>query len=1734
MKKIYLQSITGFITFAKDGIRSFKLFLIALTLSCFCSSTQAQVVITPANDTLVCSRTAVTGTAPVCTNLGSMIITETLNGDFALGADQIILNTPANWQFCVGAPVVMTASGGGDISGPITFSYTGSTSLTINFSTSGGALPDQITITGLQVQPTLTTAAPGNIFCSGLTGVIGIAPGVIGTSFGRLACIPLPITGTTSICVGDCKIWTSSPGVTWTTANAGIASVNSSGTVCGVSAGSTTITATLSGCIVTQNVSVIAGPAPITGAHTMCAWFDTMTVRDATLGGLFSAWGLTVANVGPGTGFVHSQAPGVDTIFYTSPSGCVAKVIVTVNPLPGPFGVAPFQVCVGSSRVFHCPPGPNSFTVVPITGAASVTSLGGDSVNFTGSGVGTVKVVATSTITGCKTDTTFTINPIPAPVTGTLEICELQSTTLIDSPAGGTWTISGGAATIASTSIIGTRTFCTIAGNAPAPYTTVVTYTLPTGCATIATLTVDALPAPISGLHALCVGDSITLTDASPGGTWVSTNTSVAVIGSSSGVLTGVGTGGIDTIIYTINPGGCTAMFIVTVNPLPSPIFGTDHVCVGSSAPESASPSGGVWSATPSTIGIIDVVGTITGVSPGVVTICYTLGTGCATCKDVTVDPLPAPIVGPDTLCVTNTIHLTDATPGGFWTSLDTTYLTIDSLGNATGMAATSTGVTVLYTVGNCSVSMIVTVNPYPYPIHGPVGVCMSDTIYLTDSLPGGIWVSNNPSVASIDSFSGMVIGLSAGSVIISYFSNHGCGVAYPLDVYTKAPITGPDNVCVGQTITLCDTAAGGGWTHTNPSVDALTTLTGCVDVLGIGPGPAIDTIVYTMGTGCRSTKVITINPISPIFGVSSSVCVGFTDSVWDATPGGTWISSDTTKATISSTGFITTLDTGVVVITYLMPTGCQATFVLFINPNPGPINVGPGRLCAGDSLLLSNVDTPGVWIAVPPAVATIGASTGLLHGVSGGVAIVSYFLSTGCYAVAQVTVDPIGPITGPNQVCVNDSIILVDTFGASLGTFTSSNNSIATVHATTGKVHGISAGVDTIYYTLPTGCSAYYVITVNPLPGFIAGPDSVCQLDSITLTNVVPGGVWTSSNGAVATIGSTSGVLYGNTPGVVTITYMLATGCYMTKLVTVNLTPGPIAGITHVCLGRQITLTDPTPGGIWTSSNPGIPITSGGVVSGDSLDTTIITYTLPIGGCTAKTIVTVNPIPTISIIEAPLAIKCKYATQTLTATGAGAGGIYRWSPATGLTSTVGALVICSATVTTTYTVTGTTIWGCDTSTTITVVVDDSLDHLMIVGKDNICEGECDTLMASGRAHTFFNWHPASGLSCTICDTVSACPTRTTQYWAVAIDDIGCKDSVSFTVNVRPLPLLHVNPSPTIVCRGRPLQLKVGSNTTDSTTDVYSWAPNLFISCDTCDNPILIDTANIVYRVIGTSEYGCFDSLNIKVSVLDTNRNTISNDTDICYGTSAMLVATSHSVFSNLDIPTFKWFPVWGLSSPDSAATFANPSSTVTYSVAIHENACWDDTLSVTVRVQPYPSVFVTANATTNIVAGTPVQLTASATNTPIQLYLWTPGGTLTCDSCFNPVATPTVNTTYTVTVTSIYGCISTDTISLSLYCDNSQVFIPNTFTPNGDGANDLFYVSGKGIKVITLMQVFNRWGQMVFEAHNIPPNAPGAGWDGTFKGLVLAPDVYVYIVKAQCDLGTTTYSYTGDVSIVK
>jgi gliding motility-associated-like protein len=107
------------------------------------------------------------------------------------------------------------------------------------------------------------------------------------------------------------------------------------------------------------------------------------------------------------------------------------------------------------------------------------------------------------------------------------------------------------------------------------------------------------------------------------------------------------------------------------------------------------------------------------------------------------------------------------------------------------------------------------------------------------------------------------------------------------------------------------------------------------------------------------------------------------------------------------------------------------------------------------------------------------------------------------------------------------------------------------------------------------------------------------------------------------------------------------------------------------------------------------------------------------------------------------------------------------------------------------------------------------------------------------------------------------------------------------------------------------------------------------------------------------------------------------------------------------------------------------------------------------------------------------------------------------------------------------------DSVRVQVLCDGSQLSIPNTFTPNGDGLNDYFFPNGQGIDRINSFRVYSRWGELLFERNNVAVNDQYAGWNGTFNGRKLNPDVYVYIMEATCDTGEPI-KFKGDVTLLR
>jgi gliding motility-associated-like protein len=139
----------------------------------------------------------------------------------------------------------------------------------------------------------------------------------------------------------------------------------------------------------------------------------------------------------------------------------------------------------------------------------------------------------------------------------------------------------------------------------------------------------------------------------------------------------------------------------------------------------------------------------------------------------------------------------------------------------------------------------------------------------------------------------------------------------------------------------------------------------------------------------------------------------------------------------------------------------------------------------------------------------------------------------------------------------------------------------------------------------------------------------------------------------------------------------------------------------------------------------------------------------------------------------------------------------------------------------------------------------------------------------------------------------------------------------------------------------------------------------------------------------------------------------------------------------------------------------------------------------------------------------------------------------LSCNRCPIPLANPQFTTKYTVTVTDRYGCTSKGDVTVKVVCNGENFFVPNTFSPNNDGSNDIFYPRGSGLDRAKTLRIFNRWGEVVFEKYDMPINVASSGWDGTWKGKKADAGVYVYQLEIYCKNGELI-SYNGNITLIR
>jgi gliding motility-associated-like protein len=347
----------------------------------------------------------------------------------------------------------------------------------------------------------------------------------------------------------------------------------------------------------------------------------------------------------------------------------------------------------------------------------------------------------------------------------------------------------------------------------------------------------------------------------------------------------------------------------------------------------------------------------------------------------------------------------------------------------------------------------------------------------------------------------------------------------------------------------------------------------------------------------------------------------------------------------------------------------------------------------------------------------------------------------------------------------------------------------------------------------------------------------------------------------------------------------------------------------------------------------------------------------------------------------------------------------------------------------------------------------------------------------------------------------------------------GCFDTAYHNINVRLSPTVNATP-PGDLCLGSATPLSASGNGIVQ----WSWSPVQGLTCISCPNPVATPTATTPYIVTGINAAGCAGYDTVVITVHGPFAMTISADDSICVGASVNLLASGAQ--------QYLWSPNQDISSITVPNPTVSPRVTTRYMVVGRDGFnCYNDTAYVTVAVGQYPIVNLGADLV--LATGTRFPLNSTVTNGPISTWLWSPAADLSCANCPLPVALVRNDVTYTVTVTTPYGCSDTDSLTIKAFCREAQVFLPNAFSPDGDGVNDVFMVQSSGITTVKTFRIFNRWGTLVFEKNQVTPNDQRFGWDGRVNGVAAAPDVYVYTVEVLCENGTP-YTYKGNVTILK
>lgn len=350
----------------------------------------------------------------------------------------------------------------------------------------------------------------------------------------------------------------------------------------------------------------------------------------------------------------------------------------------------------------------------------------------------------------------------------------------------------------------------------------------------------------------------------------------------------------------------------------------------------------------------------------------------------------------------------------------------------------------------------------------------------------------------------------------------------------------------------------------------------------------------------------------------------------------------------------------------------------------------------------------------------------------------------------------------------------------------------------------------------------------------------------------------------------------------------------------------------------------------------------------------------------------------------------------------------------------------------------------------------------------------------------------------------------------LVVSNSGCNDTIIKKVVVDAIPDKMLPLQAATTCKGTGLGIQAFGGVR------YEWTSVPGLQQTTGSDVTLIGVEDVTVRVRGWTPLGCEIRDSVNVKVIQPQNLALDAQISSCAGVPVTLKASGTD--------QYKWIGnTNGLSAIDIAQPVARLNATTRFTVVGNDAAkCFADTATIEVLIFPAPQVNAGPDAEVSV--GGSWSLSPQVSN-DVRKYQWSPDKYLSCTSCLSPISTPLEDVTYILMVTNDKGCTAKDTVSIAVLCNESKIYIPNAFTPNGDGNNDRFTLKGSGIKTVKSLRIFDRFGSLIFEKKNFAVNDPSAAWDGKVKGVLVPVGTYVYLAELSCD--TKSFVRKGSVTVL-